>query len=100
MVTDQQVRRMFMLINEEKTKAIAAAKAGMDPKKDIKYRKLQQLPSQVSKPHDWRTRQDPFINTWDEVKGLIEEQPGLEAKTIFEYLQRTHSGRYQNGQLR
>lgn len=89
-----------MLINEERTKALAAVKAGMDPKTALKYRKLQQLPSQVSKPHDWRTRQDPFVDAWDEVKGLIQEQPGLEAKTIFEYLQRTHPERYQDGQLR
>ena len=30
MVTDQQVRRLIMLIKTEKTKEIAAAKAGMD----------------------------------------------------------------------
>lgn len=100
MVTDQQVRRLFMLINKEDTKAAAAAKAGMDPKTALKYRKLQELPSQVSKPHDWRTRQDPFADAWDEIKGLIQEQPGLEAKTIFEYLQRTYSEKYQDGQLR
>ena len=101
MVTDQQVRRMLMLINVEKTKAIAAAKAGMDAKTALKYRKLQQLPSQLSKPHDWRTRQDPFADVWNGmVKELIQEQPGLEAKTIFEHLQRTCPGKYQDGQLR
>ena len=100
MVTDQQVRRMFMLNNVEKTKALAAAKAGMDPKTALKYRKLQQLPSQVSKPHAWRTRQDPFVDAWVEVKELIQAQPGLEAKTIFDYLQRTCPGKYQDGQLR
>lgn len=100
MVTDQQVRRMFMLINKEETKALAAAKAGMDPKTALKYRKGKQLPSQVMAPHVWRTRPDPFIDTWTEIKELIQEQPGLEAKTIFDYLQQAHPGKYQDGQLR
>ncbi len=30
MVTDQQLRRLMMLINNEKTLAMAASKAGMD----------------------------------------------------------------------
>ena len=90
-----------MLMNQERTKAIAAAKAGMDAKTALKYRKLKQLPSQVSKPHDWRTRQDPFADAWDGlIKGLIQDQPGLEAKTIFEHLQQTCPGKYQDGQLR
>ena len=45
MVTDQQVRRLMMLINKEKTLAIAASKAGMDAKTARKYIKLGKLPS-------------------------------------------------------
>ena len=40
MVTDQQVRRLFMLIHQEPTLAMAAAKAGMDEKTARKYRRL------------------------------------------------------------
>jgi ribosomal protein S21 len=100
MVTDQQVRRMLALMNQEKTKATAAAKAGMDPKTALKYRKLDQLPSQAAKPHTWRTRQDPFTDSWNQVKELLDGSPGLEAKTIFDHLQRSDPGRYQDGQLR
>ena len=100
MVTDQQVRRLNMLIHTESTKAIAAAKAGMDPKTALKYRKTGQLPSQLKQPHIWRTRPDPFIQEWDQIKDLLQTSPGLEAKTIFEYLQRTLNGKYQDGQLR
>ncbi len=46
MVTDQQVRRLRMLIQTQKTKATAAAKAGMDEKTARKYLKTGQLPSQ------------------------------------------------------
>lgn len=100
MVTDQQVRRVFALMNRVKTKALAAVKAGMDRKTARKYQKLGLLPSQVAKPHVWRTRKDPFVETWDTVREMIERQPGLEAKTIFEHLQRTCPGEYQDGQLR
>jgi hypothetical protein len=46
----------MMLINKEKTQAIAASKAGMDTKTARKYLKLGQLPSQLQKDHTWRTR--------------------------------------------
>ncbi len=32
MVTDQQIRRLYKLLNTEKTQEVAAAKAGMDVK--------------------------------------------------------------------
>ena len=51
MVTDQQVRRLRMLIQTEKTQAIAAAKAGMDEKTARKYLKSGKLPSQSKKEH-------------------------------------------------
>ncbi len=100
MVTDQQIRRLNMLINSESTKTIAAAKAGMDPKTARKYRKSGQLPSQLNKPHTWRTRPNPFIEEWGVITELLQTNPGLEAKTIFEHLQRTLDGKYQNGQIR
>ena len=100
MVTDQQVRRLYMLINTDTTKAAAAAGAGMDPKTALKYRKSGQLPSQLKEPHQWRTRSDPFVHEWDQIKNLIQNNPGLEAKTIFDHLQRTLAGKYQDGQLR
>jgi len=34
------------------------------------------------------------------VQSLLEVNPGLEAKTIFEYLQRRYAGRFADGQLR
>ena len=39
MVTDNQVRRLFRLMQTEKTLAIAAAKAGMDEKTARKYQR-------------------------------------------------------------
>ena len=94
MVTNQQVRRLLSLMKSEKTKVIAAAKAGMDIKTARKYVKSGKLPSEIRKPHDWRTRQDPFEGTWEDIKKLLGANPGLEAKTIFEYLQREKPGEF------
>ena len=99
MVSDQQVRRLMTFINKDKSLAIAAAKAGMDEKTARKYRKQGKLPSQLKKEHTWRTRKDPF-EIWPEVYHYLEINPGLEAKTLFEFLQRNSSGSFQDEQLR
>jgi len=100
MVTDQQVRRLFKLVHTERSFGMAAAKSGMDEKTARKYLKLGQLPSEMTKPHDWRTRTDPFEGVWPDIESSLELIPGLEAKTLFEHLQRTYPGRYSDGQLR
>ena len=100
MVTDQQVRRLFKLMQTEKNFGIAAAKAGMDEKTARKYRRLGKLPSELKRQHTWRTRKNPFEDSWHEIKLMLEINPGLEAKTIFEDLQRRNPGRFADGQLR
>jgi len=89
-----------MLIKTQKTKATAAAKAGMDEKTARKYLKIGQLPSQCRKEHTWRTRLDPFEQEWEETKEKLIVNPGLEAKTLFEALQRGQPGKFSDGQLR
>ena len=100
MVTDHQYRRLKMLINKEKTKAIAASKAGMDVKTARKYLGSDIPPSAMKKPHGWRTRKDPFEEIWPEIKQKLSVNPGFEAKVLFEYLQRSSPGKYEDGQLR
>lgn len=89
-----------MLINEEKTLVVAASSAGMDEKTARRYRKLARLPSEVSKPHTWRTRIDVFEAVWPELEALLEASPGLESLTLFEHLQRCNPGKFSDGQLR
>lgn len=72
----------------------------MDVKTARKYLNLCKVPSQVKRDHTWRTREDPFEDSWPGIKELLENNDGLEAKTIFESLQRTTPGKYQDGQLR
>ncbi|MDQ2833547.1 MAG: IS21 family transposase [Acidobacteriota bacterium] len=100
MVTDEQVRRLRKLSNTEKNQELAAAKAGMDPTTARRYLRRGRLPSELKRDRLWRTREDPFSEVWDAVYKQIEESPGLEAKTLFEWLQREHPGRFSDGQIR
>ncbi len=100
MVTDKQVRRLMKLIKTEKTQYLAASKAGMDEKTARKYIRCGKLPSQSRQEHSWRTRKDPFEEVWESVKVCLESNPGLESKTLFDYLQREHPGKFSDGQLR
>jgi len=75
--------------------------AGISRKTARKYLKNGRLPSQCKVEHTWPTRQDPFTDDWAfVVQMLVDTQATLEAKTIFEYLQRAYPGKYHNGQLR
>jgi hypothetical protein len=75
-------------------------KAGMDRKTARKYVTAGRLPSEMIKPRDWRTREDPFVEHWSEVEARLADCPALEAKTLFELLVEKYPGRYEPGQLR
>ena len=100
MVTDAQVRRLKRLSKTEKTQEMAAAKAGMDVKTARKYLDGGELPSESKPDRTWRTREDPFERVWEEVRQQVDANPGLEAKTLFEALQRRYPGEFTDGQLR
>jgi len=88
------------MLGKGKNLAAAAAKADMDEKTARKFRQLGKLPSELRVEHIWRTREDLFADVWAEVKKKLEINPGLEAKTLFQDLQRHYPGRYADGQLR
>lgn len=88
------------LLKSEYSKKTAAAKAGMDEKTARKYERLGKLPSEIKQVHTWRTRPDPFEDVWPEIRDKLTLNPGLEAKTLFNYIQRQYPERYQEGQLR
>lgn len=88
------------MLSKEESVGRAAAKAGMDEKTARRYARLKKLPSEVRPEHTWRTRKDPFAGVWPEVRAYLEVNCGLEAKTLFEDLQRRYPGRFADGQLR
>jgi len=100
MVTDRQVKLLMKLLRKEETLRLAAAKSGMDEKTARKYRKLGKSPNELKKERNWRTRKDPFLEVWYEVSAMLDLNPGLEAKTLFEDLQKRYPGRFSDGQLR
>jgi hypothetical protein len=54
----------------------------------------------AARPHDWRTRKDPFEGVWSEVLLWLQEDPEATAKSLFERLGRAYPGRFPAGQLR
>ena len=100
-VTDRQVKRLQALLKSGKPLLVAAMRVDMDRKTARKYRDQARLPSELDTwPRTWRTRQDPFADVWEEVREQLDLSPGLQARTLFEWLQRRYPGRFENGQLR
>jgi hypothetical protein len=101
MITDQQVRKLRQLDGQGMAKEVAALRVGMDAKSARKYRRLGQLPSEVtSMDRNWRTRPDVFAPVWPELEAKLQVHPQLQAKTLFADLQRRFPGRFADGQLR
>ena len=84
----------------ENNQELAAAKAGMDRKTARDYLGDPRLPSERKEDRSWRTRSDPFTGVWERIREQIATNPGLEARTLFEALQRQHPGKFADGQLR
>jgi len=100
MVTDEQVRRLVKMKNKYQHLYQAADAAGMSTKTAGKYLKSGVLPSQCRPIHDWATYSDAFAADWQWVEDFLENNTGLEAKSLFEALQHKYPGKYQDGQLR
>ena len=79
----------------------AAANADMDRKTARKYIRAGKIPSELSHPRAWLTRESPFSHEdWSEIAARLDETPELEAKTLFEWLTDRRPGAYEVGQLR
>lgn len=100
-ITDQQVRKMMEEMNKSGNKSYAAMKSGMDRRTASKYWEMGKLPSEMPPvERTWRTREDPFEEDWQEVKGWLENAPELEAKFLFDQLCEKYPEKYQETQLR
>jgi hypothetical protein len=72
MTTDQQVRRLMLLIKKGLPLSTAAMKAGMSEPTARKYRRAGKLPSELKASHAWRTCPGPFAEVWPEIEALLE----------------------------
>ena len=102
MITDNQVKKLKKNLAQGRTLEVSAARSGMDEKTARKYRDQDKLPSEIKagRVREWRTRKDPFEDIWPIAEPFLELNEGLEAKTLFQYLQREYPGRFSDGQLR
>ena len=84
-----------------KTQEQAAASANLRSRKTVaRYEQIGQLPSEIRKPREYRTRRDAFAEDWPELEEMLERAPTLEAKALFEWLCEQRPGTYREGQLR
>jgi hypothetical protein len=100
MTQDGQVRKLLELLARGVSLRVAALKTGMNEKTARKYWRGKRMPSELAERHWWRTRPDPFSDVWEGIGEQLEENPGLQAKVLFVWLQGKYPGRFQDGQLR
>ena len=91
--SDKDVRRLWMTLARGRSLVEAARWAGMSLPTARKYWECGQMPSEIRPQRDWRTRSNPFEEVWPEIEALIQDEPQLKAKTIFEELQTKYPGR-------
>lgn len=100
MVTDRQMKRFWRTLGSRKTLGQAADLANMDEETARKYQQLGRLASEVAPQRTWCTRRSPFAEFWPEVFQQPQETRSLEAKTLFEWLQRKYLSKVDDSQLR
>ncbi len=100
-ITDVHIRRLFKHLGQGQSLTEAAGRAGVDRRTARRYWIMKRLPSEMPEvPRTWRTRPDPLADVWPEVAEQLAQAPRLQAKTLWDWLQRKYPGRFAEGQLR
>ena len=100
-ITDQQYQRLMKQLNQNDGElGHAAMKSGMHRHTARRYVRAGKGPSELNKPHTWRTREDPVQAIWPEAERRLKDAPGLEAQTLFEDLLAKHPGKVDPRSLR
>ena len=71
MISNNQIKRLKMLINKGLSCEDSAEKTGISEKTARKYLKSGKLPEELRKDHIWRTREDPFKVDNEKIKEMI-----------------------------
>ncbi|WPL23651.1 IS21 family transposase [Thiorhodovibrio frisius] len=99
-LTAEQVRLYMSSRTQGRTQIQASAKVGISERSG---RRIDGAGTRVTerKERHWRTRKDPFAEVWDsDIVPLLEQQPRLDATTLFEDLQERYPQRFGNGKKR
>jgi transposase len=80
---------------------VAAARAGVSLSTAKRYLKTKGK-REVKQPEDrnWRTRSDPFAEVWDELKGMLQRDHGLQSQTLMSWLIESYPDKFEPGQVR
>ncbi len=100
MINEKQYGRLLREFARTNNMSHSALSAGVDRKTARKYLKEQRCPEEQRSPHTWRTRADPLEAIWPEAEKRLRDAPELEAKTLFEYLQKFYAEGVPDGALR
>ena len=61
-------------------------------------RESRRLPSPRKQPRTSRTRKGPFAEVWPPVEVLLQNEPGLQAKTVFDWLEQPPPAKFEASQ--
>lgn len=92
----QQYRLYMKLRDEGATQVSAAVKAGLSERTGRRLEQADRLsPAAPKTPRHWRTRPDPLAGVWEgELLPLLQDNPGLLPKTLWEYLCQRYPEQY------
>lgn len=91
-INKQQVK-LYMNYREEKnlTQEAAAAKVGISTRTARTIEHGNHHSQKAAVPRNYKTRASPIDHIWEtELMPMLEKNPGLQAKTLFLYLERSH----------
>ena len=74
--------------------------AGVSQTTARKYLKANGRPNEPKPQHNWKTRHDVFADIWPEAVEFLENNTGIEAKSLFEHIRHQYTGRFKFNQLR
>ena len=100
MKKDTEVKLYMQARHKGLSQRLAAARAGLSERTARKYERAGKLPSQMKRPHTWRTRANPFEEDWPWVVEQLERDPALQGTTLFALVCARHPGRYRPTQVR
>jgi transposase len=100
MVTDEQVIGLRALLKYGAPLWDAARVTEMNESTAWKYARLSALPSEIRKPHTWRTRPDPFAEMCCELAKRVRAEPSFPATQLLERLMVEFPDRFLPNQVR
>jgi hypothetical protein len=94
-INTQQYRLYMKLREAGLTQVSAAVKAGISERTGRLEQPNRAPPDGHQAPRSWRTRPDPLAGVWDsELLPLLQDNPGLLPKTLWEYLCKRYPDHY------